>query len=139
MKNIIVVLADESPQDAPASARSCVVQISQPLLSTYVEDLSSEAILPIRLSSSDRVAKPGASRERVEVVPLVRRTDRHLSSSHQAFSVSSVGVSFLVRGRCMAEMSRAETKPITAQSAAHSQVVLNASITGACASAPAVP
>src|SRR6266568_3408347 len=82
----------------------------------------------------DMAAKPSASRERVDVVPLVRRTDTHLSSRHQAFSVSSAGVSFLVRGRCIAEMSKAETKPITAQSAANSQVVLNASITGACES-----
>src|SRR5215472_10640984 len=56
----------------------------------------------------------------------------HVSSRHQAFSVSSTGASFLVRGRCMAEMSRAQTKPITAQSAENSQVVLNASITGTC-------
>ena len=48
----IVVLADESPQDASAGVRSCVVQISQSLLLIYVEDLSSEAISLVWLSSS---------------------------------------------------------------------------------------
>ena len=46
-----VAPADESPQDAPASVHSCVVQISQSLLLIYVADLSSKAISLVRLSS----------------------------------------------------------------------------------------